>query len=290
MAKFIYCIFFFNAILLVIPSCKQKNETVKMDDDPIVTVLDHTLYRYQLDDMMPHGLPSKDSITIAEENIKNWIDNVLIYEKAKRNIINKKNIDELVENYRQSLIIHSYQEDLVRDRAVKEKYQAEDKLFDFYNDNKSRFLLKEPVIKGLYLKVPVGSPQLSNFRKLYTQGTEKAVENIDKNSLQNAIGYDYFYNKWVNFDDVLSTIPHQIKDEDQFLKNNKTLDIQDSLYVYLLHVKEYKLAGEVAPFEFVKDNIIQIIRERDRNSYLKQIRADLYDKAIADKEIKFYNK
>lgn len=290
MTKYIYLTFIIVATLFIAASCEKNQQSMKIDNEPVVSVLEQTLYRNEIDNIVPRNLSQEDSLAIADNFVRNWINDILLYQKAKKNIINKRHIEELVENYRKSLIIQSYEEDLVNDKVIKNKNLTEDKLQEFYNNNINLFLLKEPIIKGLYLKIPIASSQLSNFRKWYTLGTEKAIEDIDKNSLQNAIGYEYFLNKWLDINDIFSTIPKRIENYQQFLKTNKSIDIQDSSYVYLLYIKEYKLKGDVAPFEFAKDNVTQAVRERSRNNYISQIKKDLYEKALSNKEIKFYNK
>lgn len=280
----------FAALILFFSCNNSSGNGIDKNRDPIVSVYNQTLYRDQLNSILPYNISTEDSIAAADKYIRKWIEEVLVYEKAKRNIIDSKSIDALVEDYRRSLIIHSYQETLLTNKLENGNNLSDDKLEEFYLDNKKQFILKEPIIKGLYLKIPIQSSQLENFRKWYTQESEEAINNIEKNALQNAIGYEYFYNKWVDFNGVFATIPKQASNADQYIKNNKSVEIRDSVFVYLLHIKEYKLSGDEAPFDFVKNDIVQIVREQNKNRYLKQIQNDLYEKAVSDKEIIFHNK
>ncbi|NDV68961.1 peptidyl-prolyl cis-trans isomerase [Dysgonomonas sp. 25] len=284
-----------NTILLFVIlagfSCKESGDK-KIDEnrEPIVTVLDQTLYKDQVEAALPYKLSEKDSADFAAQYVQRWIADVLIYEKAKKNIIDNKTINQLVEDYRKSLIIHSYQDELLNNLLANSENLSDKKLEEFYEANKKQFTLKEPIIKGLYLKIPAESSQLTNFRKWYSQENENALGDIEKNALQNAVGYEYFYNKWVNFDQIFSTIPKQVSDKDQYVKTNKSVDVQDSSFVYLLHIKEYRLTGDEAPFEYVRDEVSHMLKERDRALYMKQIQEDLYNRAVADKEINFHNK
>lgn len=274
-------------IFISFVSCKKESTDVDKSKIPVVMVNNETLYRAELDDAVPQNLSTEDSAKVAQSYIKMWINNRLMYDKASQNIVNKEEIDRLVEDYRKSLITNSFQEQLIREHFSK---SVEDKELEaYYEKNKDKIKLKENIIKGLFLKVPVDSKELANFQKWYKQANDAAVENIEKKRLQNAVGYEYFYNDWVSFNSVSENIPLPIDDEEQFLKANKNIEVRDSSFVYLLNIKEYKLTGSEAPFDYIKNHLIEIYIEQQRSNYLKQVQDDLYKKAVSDGEIKFYN-
>lgn len=66
-----------------------------------------------LQSVLPDGLTTDDSLLFAEHYIRNWVEDVLLYEKARSNIPNNGEIDKLVENYRKALIMHTYQQALI---------------------------------------------------------------------------------------------------------------------------------------------------------------------------------
>jgi len=275
-------------MLFVVYSCNKGNEAiVNQALDPIVTVKGKTLYRASLNDILPIGLSPEDSLAAVKSYIDMWVNDQLMYDKANQNITNKREIDALVEDYRKALITNMYQEQLLKQQLS--KFVSENELRAYYEQNLDQFKLEENIIKGLYLKVPVGSSQLNNFQKWYKQGTSDAIENIEKNTLQNAVGYEYFYDRWVDLDEIMDNIPTLVSNRQQFLQTNKNVEVRDSSFVYLLNIKEYKLAGSEAPYEYIKGHLSEIFAEQRKTSYLKQVQKDLYDRAVSDDEIKFYN-
>lgn len=279
---YILLIIFFS---LIYYSCNNNEQ--KIDGNTVVSVKGKILSKTELKDAIPLGSSKEDSTAIAEAYINMWVNDELIYDKAKQNITNEKTIDDLVEQYRKSLIINTYQEQLLKEYFA--NTIAKSDLKSYYEENKDKFILDENIIRGLYLKIPIESKELSNFQKWYKQETDEAIENIEKNTLQNVVGYEYFYDKWLSFENVMENIPELIKEEQQFLKQNKNLEVRDSSFVYLLNIKEYKLAGSEAPYEYIKGQIAEVYMEQRKASYLKQVREDLYNKAISNGEIKFYN-
>jgi hypothetical protein len=283
-----YCSVF--ASVITIAACSGGAAPVRDagEQQALVSVGERNLYKYELKEVISNELSPADSTLAAEAYIKMWIKNELMYEKAKENLLDKAQINELVDNYRHSLTIYTYQEQLLKERLSKEISEKE--LRDYYDSNPGKFKLETNIIKGLFLKVPVSSQRLEDLRKWYLSTSEKAIENIEKYSLENAVIYDYFYNKWVDFDDVMNNIPREINDQTQFLKDSRKLEVQDSAYVYLLNIKEYSLVGSKAPFEFAKGQILDILVSQRREGFMKKFENDLYENAIADDKVRFYVK
>lgn len=210
-----------------------------------------------------------------------------MYAKAEQNITNRDEIETMVKDYRKSLITNNYVEQLLSQQLSQTIEESE--LKDYYERRKQDLKLESNIIKGLFLKIPENSPQLKNFQKWYKQDTSEAIENIEKNTLQNAVGYEYFYNKWVDFDYIMDNIPSNVTDRRQFLQTNKSIEVRDSAFVYLLNIKEYKLAETEAPYDFIKEQLKEIFIEQKKVDFLQQVQKDLYNIAISDNQIKFYN-
>jgi len=282
-----YLIFGLPALSLFFSACSSKGEAkVEKDKDPIVSVFEKTLYKSDIDNAVPEGLNESDSTQSAEAYIKMWINDELIYEKAKQNVSDKERIDEMVEKYRQSLTVFTYLEQLLKVELSK-KISDKD-LKDFYDQHPENFKLEENLIKGLFLKVPKSSAEISNLRQWYKSNTSAAKENIEKASIQNTVIYNYFYDRWLSLDDIVSNIPVPINNSSEFVRVNKNFEAQDSSFVYLLHIEEYIQAGSTAPYEYVKASIKDILMNKNRESFLKQFEEDLYKDAISGENIKYY--
>lgn len=277
----------FSIALVMLISCKKDVSNVDLGKIPIVTVDKETLYMSDLYDAIPRNLSGEDSIEAAQAYIKMWINEKLLYNKAKENVTNQEEINNLVNEYKKSLITNSYQEQLIEEKFSKTIPDKD--LAAYFDQNKDKIKLKENIVKGLFLKIPIDSKELANFQKWYKQGTDASLENIEKKRLQNAVGYDYFYNNWVSLSSMTENMPLPIVDEEQFLKTNKNIEVRDSSFVYLLNIKEYKLSGSEPPFDYIKNQLKDIYLEQQRSGYLKQVIEDLYNKAVSDDEIKFHD-
>jgi hypothetical protein len=157
----------------------------------------------------------------------------------------------------------------------------------YYEANKEQFVLNENLIKGIFLKVPQSAPGLNNIRNWYRSMSEESLEKIEKYSLQNALIYDYFYDRWVIFNEVMEKIPHRISNQTQFLKVNNHLEVSDSAYVYLLNISERLLVGNEAPFDYVKAQIHSMLVNKQKIDYLRNFGDKLYLEAVKNGVVKF---
>lgn len=71
-----------------------------MSKTPVVTVNNETLYKAELDDAVLEIYRQKTVRQLHSLISKMWINTKLVYNKAKQNIVNKEEIDQLVEDHR----------------------------------------------------------------------------------------------------------------------------------------------------------------------------------------------
>ncbi|MDR1920060.1 MAG: peptidyl-prolyl cis-trans isomerase [Tannerellaceae bacterium] len=270
-------------LCLFLCSCKRAQS---LSEDIMAKVKDKSLSREEVMRVIPKDASSADSLLIAENFIKKWIKDALVYEVALRNLSDDKTeIDQLVEEYRYSLLRYRYQE-----RLIKEKLSADIRVTDrinFYDENQKKFILDKGLIKGLFLKIPIDAPGLAEVKTWYKSSSEESLEKIEKYSIQNAIFYDYFYDRWVDFDDVMSNIPIHISNTNNFLKANKTLELSDSSYCYLLNIKEYLPVGSVAPYEYAEPQVIEMLINQRKMEFLRNFEEELFQNAIRNGDVVF---
>ena len=281
-----YC-FIFIAFVSLLCSCKG---TQPVDDaDVLVKVKDRTLRRSEIKQQIPRGLSSADSMLLAESLERKWVKDALVYDVALRNLEgeDKAEVDKLVEEYRHSLIRYRYQEQLIKERLSSE-FQESDML-SYYEENQKKFILDKGLIKGLFLKIPVDAPGLTDVKKWYKSTDVASLEKIEKYSVQNATIYEYFYDKWVDFDEVMDNIPIHVSNPNAFLKANKYVEVADSSYCYLLNIKEYLPSGSVEPYDYASSHVTEMLVNQRKVEFLKKFEDELYNDAIRSGDVEFHS-
>ena len=268
-------------------ACKKAIQTD--EPDALVKVNDRILTRNEVESLIPKGTTSADSLLLAESYIKKWVKDELVLKIAQRNLgSDKETIDKLVGAYRRSLLRYRYQEKLIQEKLSDEIQESD--VLTYYDTNKEKFVLDKNLIKGLFLKVPADAPNLSEVKTWYKSGNVASLEKIEKYSIQNAAIYEYFFDKWVDFDEIRNNIPNQISNPESFLRTNKTLEVTDSSFCYLLNIRQVLLKGQVEPFEYAEPRIREILINQRKLDFIKEFEEELYNDALDGGDVIFYSK
>lgn len=274
-------------LLLIILLCMACNERHDHEGrTPLVELDGNFLYREDLQAVLPAALSKDDSLLFTERYIRNWIEDVLLYDKAQSNIPNTEEIEKLVDNYRKVLIMHTYQQALIHQQLPEEISEKE--LTDYYEKNQALFKVERPLMKGLFIKVPLTAPQLANVRRWYKTETQEAVERIEKYSLQNAVKYEYFYDKWIPVSEVLGLMPLKEPDMDGYLNKNRHIELKDTAFYYFLNISDYRRVGEQEPYEFARAHVKDMLLNIRQAEFMKRVKDDLYQQAVERDKIKYY--
>ena len=254
---------------------------------PLVEVSGEFLYKEDLQAALPLNISKDDSVLFAEHYIRNWIEDALLFDKAEGNIPDNDKISKLVENYRRALIMHTYQEELVNQKLANDI--SEEGINAYYEKNKELFRLDNPLVKGLFIKVPLSSPDLGNVRVWYRKNNQDVIEKLEKYSLRNAVSYDYFYDRWTSVPDVAAKIPLKVLDTDaNYLDKNRNVEVKDTAFCYFLHIEDFLGKDKQKPLDFARDEIKEILINLKRVEFINKVKEDLYQRASDRNKIIYY--
>ena len=254
---------------------------------PLVEVSGEFLYKEDLQAALPLNISKDDSVLFAEHYIRNWIEDALLFDKAEGNIPDNDKISKLVENYRRALIMHTYQEKLVNQKLANDI--SEEEINAYYEKNKELFRLDNPLVKGLFIKVPLSSPDLGNVRVWYRKNNQDVIEKLEKYSLRNAVSYDYFYDRWTSVPDVAAKIPLKVLDTDaNYLDKNRNVEVKDTAFCYFLHIEDFLGKDKQKPLDFARDEIKEILINLKRVEFINKVKEDLYQRASDRNKIIYY--
>ncbi len=245
-----------------------------------------TIYLEDAVEGMPAGLSSVDSAAYVRQFVQNKIKDYLLYEQASKNIPNDDEIDALVEDYRRSLIIHAYQQDLMNEKM--QRSVSDSTLQIFYENNRDRFIAGHDLVKGVFIKIPKSAPGLERLKRIYKKTDNEALQQIDIFCVQNGGQVEYFYDRWVLFVDLLSNASYEMSNTTEFLKTHSSLDVVVGDYEYLLYVHDYVPSGSTAPFEYVKDEVKSVVANMKKTEFIHRFENDLLLRAEKKGKITYF--
>lgn len=254
----------------------------KPSADALVVLNGQSLTRTELDANMPAGLNPDDSVRYAHAYVHQWIDARLASEIASREI-DMAPIDQMVEQYRNDLIMFEYSKRMYDAQA---QPIPEDSLVAYYEAHPGEFVLTRPMVKGVYLKVIDGAKSLPTLRRLYRSQKDGDIDNLDKSQLDGAVHYDYFRDKWIDWEQIEQRVPYDFgPSADAFLRQKKNLDFSQGGFTYLLDITDVLATGQPMPYEAARQQIVDRLQFAARRAYVIRLKKDLYDKAVSDGEL-----
>jgi hypothetical protein len=276
---------FYLLAVLTIAGC---SDTDNADKTAVAEVGDQKLYSTDVNEIIPSGLEKEDSLAMAADYIRKWVKQELLIQKAEENLTyEQKNVTKELEEYRNSLIIYKYKNELMKQRM--DTTVTDDQISDYYLEHSENFNLSRNIVKAIYIKIPKEYANRAQLKELCSNTTEEGLTELREYCLQYAKGFDIFMDNWVDFEIVVKNIPKEIDDPEHFLQQNKWIELEDSNYYYIVSIQDFKLKNEEAPMEYVKDNIKNLILNRRKIAFLKQVEDNVYKEGIRKNKFKIYN-
>lgn len=252
----------------------------KQQSGAAVELKGHYLYRSTLDSLTL-GMSSEDSLRAAQQFIRQWAQDILLYDEATSH--SNQQIEAMVTDYRRTLYAQAYEERLV-DRRMS-KTIMDSTVLALYQQMPERFKLDESIMKGMLLVVPSDAPTIQKLRQW--MGAQD-LDKIEKYAYQNASGYELFTEQWKTTTELIRLIPVERADLETKLKNSNHVEVADSSKIYLLQITDKYMRGEAMPVEYARPQIEKIILNARRVEFMRKERERLYNEAIQTRKIHFY--
>lgn len=275
----------FHIIVLVLflTSCNLSEDK----GEPVAKVGNRLLTLDELKKNVPDYLDSADSTLWADDYIKSWIQRELLLMKAEENLgAEMKDVSKELEEYRSSLIVYRYKNEMMKqklDTTVKES-----DIQKYFKDNKESFILNRNIVKAIYIKVPLEVSSPENIKDLCASDSPEKLAKLNEYCMSYAKAYDRFNDQWVAADLVLKNTPLKIQDQQSFLERNRYAESSDMNFYYIVCIRDYRLAGQVSPNEYVYNDIKNLILSKQKIQFLKQIEKDVYNEGLDKKKVKLY--
>lgn len=260
-----------------VSSCTELE--TRSREKPLAEVFENKLYASDIRDIFPSNATGKDSLMILQTYVDKWVRKQLILHKAELNLSEEqKDVQQQIEEYRSSLLIYKYEQNLILQKL--DTVIREEEIESYYAENPSNFNLDKHIVKGLFIKLPLDAPDLWRVRQLYRSENEEDFRELERYCYQYGVKYDYFDDQWIPFTTITSALPNEIKNPDSFLRWNRHIEQQDSAYRYLVNLREYCLAGTVAPLPYVEHKIRSIILNKRKVQFIRDLENNIYKDAL----------
>ena len=248
---------------------------------PIAKMGDKVLYMYDLQGIIPANTSAPDSQRIVQSFIDDWVRAQIIVQEAEKIVpLQNQDFDYAIEKYRESLLTHALEENLVATNI--DSSVSEQEIQGFFAQNRTQFELQSPIAKGKTVRILKKIPNQNTISSNINAKDNKNLAILEDYCVQNGADYNFNDNSWSSLDELLQALPADL--QKKLPTGAINTQVSDSLYNYYVYINSYKSAGEASPIEFEHENIRDIIFLKRKQLFLNKYYQDLYNKAVSDKK------
>jgi hypothetical protein len=274
-------------LFLIFFSCDsfefQKKESL-LSDQPIASVYDESLFKEDLNFLLPKNIDKNDSIVLTRSIINSWAIQQLLLKKAVENTLENDNaeINDLVRDYKQALLINSYKERLVKQQL--DTIIEKEEIINYYKKNNNNFRLNEELIKTRYIHFSNDLIDKKEVLKFFKNGS---IEDLEALELRQFSFKKMMLNDsvWTPLENVLLKLPFSRND---LLKKTDLIKKEDSLGLYLAVTIDVLLRNQIAPLGYIEPTIKQMILHQRKLQLIRDIEKIIVKDAIQNKIYKIH--
>ena len=225
----------------------------------LVNVPDKSNKFNQLDEMQNHM-----SKLITKQKGKVMDDYVVAKEANKEDLANQDAINKKIEDYRESLMLFSFEQSLLKRNL--DSLVTQENIATYYETNKNNFKLRENVLKAQFVVVKNETPQKENLKAWLKDTSEAGQKQLQEYCLKYAVNYS-LSPSWYVFNSFISEIPIETDNVSDFLKIHKIYQTKDAVNTYVVKIVDYGVKGKTAPMSFETENITKLLLNKRKMEY-----------------------
>lgn len=274
----LFTVLVYSVLLLL--SCQHLQKPQPKKSNPIARVGNHFLYADDLAFLFKDRTPISDSLALVKSYIDDWIRRKLLLETAIRYLpAEKQNVEQQIQDYRESLLIYSYEDELIKQKL--DTTVTESAIDSFYQTNKQNLLLRDDVIQMMYVKMNKDAPKLDSVRYLLASDSEKKRKQLASICYQYAADFYLKDSIWFPVKSISTRMPVDISYL-RSLRHGATTEISDTNHIYFLKINDYKEKGMVAPLNYVREELRFMLINKRKQQLLSSAYHHIYQNAIKE--------
>lgn len=279
------CTMILMVMLLLMGSCDRKSHTSRRnakDDVLLAEVGDRLLYLSDIKNISSKGISGADSIAVLNGYIEQWVRRMSMLEKAEQSVSENIDIDALMEEYRSSLVLHNYRQELIKTQL--DTSITADQLMAYYTTNKSQFVLAEPLVRGEIIAFDAKQKGLDQFYSKWKKGKDVAsfISENAKFTMQDTSHY------MLKDEFLMYLVGNKMKQSS--LKDNTYYQYNNDGKEYFVRLIDYVADKEDPPLRYVSSKMKKVILNKRKNDLIKNIENKIYNTALNNNRIKVHTR
>ena len=242
---------------------------------------------------IPAGLTEEDSTARAGRAVSDWLQRQTLTHLALTELpVEERDFDRAVTRYRESLLIHAYEDRYLRDHL--DTVLTADELQAFLDEQPDLFRLSEALYRARWVVFPDDTRFPRDIRDLSKQLASKDAETLSalgSRCLDAGMSHDLNAERWWTWSELGAFLPlnPRLASRQQASRRVSKIEWKADTAAgrpfdqrALLLITERLAPGDVNPVERVSDRISELLLHRRRNRTLADMRQQAVQAAWAE--------
>lgn len=267
--------------MLACNSIETNAETPKQI--PLAQVFDYKLYFDDIKDLIQGYSNAEDSIQQVKNLTEHWVRDRLILVEAEKNLPKEVNMNKLLEDYRQSLLRHFFEQRIIEERL--DTVITETDLQRYYEANKEQHRLESGIFRGYYFKVSKPENRSDKIYSWWRGFPDEYYEEVISYASRRAKTNWADSTQWHEMNMLVQLFPEGTLSTSG-IRSNQGILREDRDYIYLLYPLEVYYERDIAPLSTVRAQAARYIIHQRELELLERIKKEIYDRDIQNEQVK----
>ena len=270
-------------ILIIIQSCSWVTNNNEEEADVLARVDNSFLYKKDI----IYDPSMGDSSDIYSNQINRWIKKQLILNSAYQNDEIMNEIQNKVDNYKESLMLFEFEKYLFSNSNNINISKQE--INEYYEKNSDDFILPFNLVRTIYAKIPDDAPSINVFRNNLRKYPNSDTTELISYCFQFAEKSFLEDSTWIKFDDIIMNIPFPADvDKVRFLNRRTYYETRENEYIHFLRILDKKLIGDFSPISYEEEIINTILLNNRKQELFDKLRDSIYNNSTKGVDYEIY--
>ena len=272
-----------------VSACKESNKAGEEKPEPVLLaqVFDYKLYFDDIKDLIQGYANADDSIQQVRSLTEHWVRDRLILVEAEKILPKEVNMNKLLEDYRQSLLRHFFEQRTLEERL--DTVITENDLVQYYEANKEQHRLESGILRAYYFKIKRPTQRSDKILQWWKTFPQQHFNDVLTYTAKHARTNWADSSQWHEMQMVVQLFPEGTLSP-AAIRSNRSIVREDRDYIYLLYPIEVYHEQDIAPLARIREQAARFILHQRELELLERIKKEIYDRDIQDERVMIYTK
>jgi len=255
--------------------------------EPIVLaqVFEYKLTFDDIKDLIQGYTTAEDSIQQVRSLTEHWVRDRLMLVEAEKNFPKEVNMNKLLEDYRQSLVMHFFEQQVIEERL--DTVITENDLERYYEANKEQHQLESGILRGYYFKIKKPLNRNDKILQWWKAFPSRYFDEVISYTGKHARTNWSDSTEWHEMHMVIQLFPEGTLSPGA-IRSNRGVVSEDHDYIYLLYPLEVYYERDIAPLSRIRPQAARYIIHQRELELLERIKKEIYDRDIQLDQVKIH--